>query len=166
MSNKQQQHQQQRGNNFSLLTVDPIVADNDTSSDKNSSSHLLISLQPNFSLSSQHSIDETLKSIQAILHLDKSKLNDQLFFMLDNFKKILHQLMNIVQVKKEHIEFYCQWMRLVKYLCLGGGEKVSYRLGNETDVIPWILYISFDANVMNDQFIDGEIVRMGKYLIF
>lgn len=160
MSKHQQQHnKQQTGNNFSVLTVDPSIED-DSSSTRKASMNQMISFPS--SLSPQQ---EVLKSIRLILRLDKSKLIDQLNSMMDNFKKVLHQLLNIGQVRKENIEFYCEWMRMIKHLCIGGGDKVSFRLGNETDIIPWLLYIAFDANVVNEQFIDGEIVRLGNFLL-
>ena len=141
-------------NQFSVLTVDApkIVQDR---SDSNINKQLIV-INPNDAQKDQ------FQSFLKVLKLPKSLLQDQWNYMSDVFKKILTQMSHIGQVKRENVEYYCAFLRMVKYLALSG-EKVAMKLGKDTDVIPIVLYLAFDANMANDSFIEEEIVRLGNY---
>lgn len=145
-------------NQFSVLPLDdlsPRQSPNLSSSSEDS----LVSINP------KDSLEKQLISFQLVLKLPKNLLQEQWNFMSDSFKKVLtQQLSHIGQVKKENLEYYHGLLRMIKYLAMG--EKVAAKLGNDTDVIPLILYLAFDANTVNDKFIDEEIVRLGKFLLF
>jgi len=131
------------------------------------------------SLSASSSIKERSESLRQILNVPKNLLSEQLHHILEPLKKILTQASSVATIQLDQVEYYCTLLRVVKYLASEGGEKVANKLGNDTDVIPIVLFLAFDANVNHSThetmknmasdhvapvaFISEEIVSLGKY---
>ena len=132
------------------------------------------------SLSASSSMKERSESLGQILNVPKNLLSEQLHHILEPLKKILTQASSVGTIQLDQVEYYCTLLRVVKYLASEGGEKIANKLGNDTDVIPIVLFLAFDANIDHSKhetlknmasdhvapvtFISEEIVRLGKYL--